>query len=215
MKYVFLVLFLCIILAFSFFLYTWYRLHKQLHFHSPNSSYAPPQEWVARTQFVQNPDGQNIAYWYFPVDDAKAVVILIHGYNNPGGKPQMLGHAKYLRAKGYSTVLLDVRAYGESNGNTMSLGINEWQDVQSVYEVIKDLPENQTKKIGFFGVSMGAAIAINTAARTGAGDFVIASVPYASYDSLFFKQIEVAGFPPQIFFPFMKLAAKLEFGWNY
>ena len=197
------------------FLYTWYRLHIKLNLHSTNSHRDLPEGWETNTQYVTNRDGQGIAYWYFPVEESKATVILIHGYNNPGGKPQMLGHAEYLHDAGYSTVLLDLRAYGESDGNKQTLAVNEWKDVEAVYDKIKSLKENKNKKVGLFGVSMGGATAIMTAGKTGKGDFVIASVPYANFDSLFHFQIKAAGFPPSILYPFMMVAGRIELGENY
>lgn len=197
------------------FLYTWQRFNSKIHLHAEVAKRKLPAGWKTKTIFVTNQDNQKIAYWYFSVPDPKAIVILIHGYDNPGGKTEMLGHAEYLHNAGYSTVLLDLRAYGESEGNKMTLGINEWKDVEAVYDQIKSLPENKNKKIGFLGVSMGATTALVTAGETRKGDFVIASVPYADFNSLFKFQLRLANLPSSIFYPFMKAAALVEFGLNY
>lgn len=206
---------LILLIAISLFFYSWYRLHIKLNLHAENSKIKLPIGWKAETQFVTNSDTQKIAYWYFPVPSPKAVILLIHGYDNPGGKPQMLGHAQYLHENGYSTVLIDLRGYGESDGNKMTLAVNEWKDVEAVYDHTKSLPENVDKKIGFFGVSMGAATALITAGQTGKGDFVIASVPWMNFFSLFYAQIKAVSLPPTILYPFMILAAPLELGKNY
>lgn len=214
MKLMFLLIALLIIPV-CLFLYTWIRLHNVLNLHAVEDKSSVSFGTGAKTEFVTNKDGQGIAYWYFKVSNPKAVVILIHGYNNPGGKVHMLGHAKYLFEAGYSTVLLDLRAFGESGGNKISLGVNEWKDVSAVYDVISKLPENKNIKIGLFGVSMGAVTAINTAGMTGKGDFIIASVPYADFRSMFNSQIKYAGLPPLIFYPFMRLSALIEMGSDY
>ncbi|OGE31797.1 hypothetical protein A2631_01545 [Candidatus Daviesbacteria bacterium RIFCSPHIGHO2_01_FULL_44_29] len=197
------------------FLYTWYRLHVKLNLHSENSKRSLPTGWETKTQFVLNTDNQKIAYWYFPNDKLKAVVILVHGYSVPGGKSQMLGHAEYLQEAGYSTVLLDLRSFGESEGKKITLGVNEWKDVEAVFDCIKSLPENKDKKIGFLGVSMGAVTSILATGKTGKGDFVIASVPYANFQSMFYSQIKAAGLPSTIFYPFMKASALVELGKDY
>lgn len=204
-----------ILIILVLFAYTWYRLYVKLNLHAESAKRDLPNGWEAKTQYVVSIDGQRIAYWYFPADNSKATVILIHGYDNPGGKTQMLVHAKYLHDEGYSTVLLDLRAYGESDRNKMTLGVNEWKDVEAVYDQVKSLKENSGKKIGFFGVSMGGATAVMTAGKTGKGDFVIASVPYLDFSSLFRFQIRAAGLPPVIFYPFMKVAARIELGKDY
>ncbi|OGG12569.1 hypothetical protein A3D77_04480 [Candidatus Gottesmanbacteria bacterium RIFCSPHIGHO2_02_FULL_39_11] len=203
------------LLLFSLFFYIWYRLRVKLHLHAASDKRPLPAGWTANTFFITNRDGGKIAYWYFPVTGPKAIVILIHGYSNPGGKAQMLGHAEYLRNAGYSTVLLDLRSYGESKGNKITLGVAEWKDVEAVFDHIKSLSENKGKKIGFLGISMGGTTALTTAGETGKGDFVIASVPYANFSSLFHFQIKAAGLSPTIFYPFMKIAAFIELGRDY
>jgi dienelactone hydrolase len=94
-------------------------------------------------------------------------------------------------------------------------GTREWYDSQAVYTALRSKPENAKKKIGFFGLSMGGATCLTTVGKTGYGDFVIASVPYASLDNLFRFQIKKTGFPIFPSFYFMKIAAMIEFGFNY
>ena len=53
-----------------------------------------------------------------------------------------------------------------------------------------------------------------SAGETHKGDFVIASVPYANFDSMFHSQIKVAGLP-QIIYPLLKVSALIEFGKGY
>jgi alpha-beta hydrolase superfamily lysophospholipase len=197
------------------FLFTWYRLYITLHIHAKEDIVKVPPGWDTTLQFVNTIDNQKIAYWYFPVKNSKAVVILVHGYSNPGGKSQMIWHAKYLNASGYSTVLPDLRGYGSSSGHKMTLGVDEWKDIEAVFDDVKAKNENKDKKIGFLGISMGAVSSIVACGKTGKGDFVIASVPYAGFDTLFPFQIQSAGFPSQIIYPFMKIAALIELGRNY
>jgi dipeptidyl aminopeptidase/acylaminoacyl peptidase len=204
-----------LVVILALFLYSWYILHIKVNLHSENSTINLPTGWVAKTQFVTNSDTQKIAFWYFPVERSKAVVILVHGYSIPGGKPQMIGHAQYLHDAGYSTVLVDLRSFGESEGDKITLGMNEWKDLEAVFDHIQSLPENKEQKIGFLGISMGAATSLVTAGETNKGDFVIASVPYADFTSLFRSQIAAVGFSPTIFYPFMKGAARIELGENY
>ncbi|HYD35819.1 MAG TPA: alpha/beta fold hydrolase [Vitreimonas sp.] len=197
------------------FLYVWYRLHTQLNFHAEASEYTFPDGLTAETQFVTNANGQQIAYWSFPVKNPKAVVILVHGYSNPGGKTSMLGHVPYLRKAGYSTVLVDMRSFGESEGEKIYMGVKEWQDLEAVYDHLSSLSENKDKKIGYLGISMGATTSLVTVGKTQKGDFIIASVPYKNLQSLFAFRIDKEGFPASIFTPFMTTAGYLEFGRSY
>lgn len=170
----------------------------------------------ASLEFAKNSDGQKIGYWYIPAKKSKAIVILVHGYFPPeGGKTLALHHAKYLHDAGYTTVLVDLRAHGDSEGRKIFLGIKEWNDVESVYKAVVKKPETKHKKIGFFGASMGAVISLMAAGIMQKGDFVIAVAPYASLDRLFTFQIRKNGLPVFPFLYCMKAAAILEFGLHY
>ena len=61
---------------------------------------------------------------------------------------------------------------------------------------------------------MGAVTAIITSGKTGKGDFIIASVPYASFNQQFAFQLSKEHLPP-VLLPFLKLAATIEFGASY
>lgn len=195
--------------------FIWVQFHNKLNVHSPSDVVAIPEGWKLHTQYVVNVFGKKIAYWHIPVANPKAVVILVHGYSIPGGKPQMLVHAQYLRDAGYSTVLLDLQSFGESEGKKITLGVREWKDVEAVYDEVRSYPEYKQTKVGFLGVSMGAATAIMTTGFSSKGDFVIASVPYSSFDSMFHKQLAALGYPPTLLYPFMHIAGIIELGNDY
>ncbi|MBI3955154.1 alpha/beta hydrolase [Candidatus Gottesmanbacteria bacterium] len=127
----------------------------------------------------------------------------------------MLPHADYLTKNGYSVLLMDLRSTGESTGTKVYLGAKEWQDVEASYSYLNSLPENKDKKIGYFGISMGAATAIITAGKTQQGDFVIASVPYASLNKLFSFQIVREHLYVPLFLPLTKISASIELGSHY
>lgn len=199
------------------FLYTWSQLHSSLAVHiTPNKELIAKFPLPYEKRSFKTSDGVRIASWYLPVKDSKGVVILVHGYSSKdGGKAFMLPHAKYLRDANYSTLLVDLRSAGDSDGNKVTLGVTEWKDLVAAYDYLKTLPENDGKKIGFFGISMGAVTAINEVGESGKGDFVIASVPFSSFDSLYSWQIAKRGLPVPIFLPFLKIAAIIELGPGY
>jgi alpha-beta hydrolase superfamily lysophospholipase len=201
----------------ALFLYTWYRLAQKLHLHASPGPQTPGHYGLsAETQYVTTTDGERIAFWSFPVTHAKGVIILVHGYKQAeGGKGLMMNHVPYLAQAGYSTVVLDLRGHGESSGRKVSLGVKEWRDVEAVYDWVKAQSENQSKQVGLMGISMGAVTSLITAAETGKGDFVIASVPYASHARLFEFQVAKGGFPVFPFAYLMQLAAAIELGSSY
>jgi alpha-beta hydrolase superfamily lysophospholipase len=215
MKWFFFVSLTITLFFYGSFFYLRQQLRYYLHTHPFSETNVLTADFSPSTEYVITSDSKKIAYWYVPAKNPKAVVILVHGYHNPGGKGQMVGHARYLREAGYSTVLVDLRSFGESEGDRVKLGTQEWQDLESVYLAIRQRPENKGKKIGFLGVSMGAVSALNTAAKTGKGDFVIASVPYADVRSLQTTQLQQRGLPPAVFLYFLDQATVQELGAQY
>jgi len=159
-------------------------------------------------QFPSN--GDSLKSWYIPASKSKAIVIIVHGYLDV--KAVLLEHAVYLHDNGYATFLIDLRS--DSSKRKAMLGISEYKDVEAAYDYLKSLLINKTKKIGFFGGSMGAVSCIIELGKTGKGDFLIASVPYANFTSLFKKRLQGENLP-QFFLPFLQLAAIFELGWGY
>lgn len=204
-----------IIAFFGVFFFSWYNLHSSLAIHVLETGDDPARHGMIFRQYnFTAEDGVQLAGWYIPVENAKAAIIVIHGYEKKkGGKSEefTLRIAKHLHNAGYSLFLPDLRSYGESSGKKITLGVNEWKDAAASYGLVRQMPENQKLKIGFLGDSMGGAIAIITAGKTGKGDFVVASVPYANYHQLFSAQLAQDGIPG-FALPFVLLAAQWEIG---
>lgn len=200
----------------AIFIYTWLSFREKIYIHtSSNETLIKKYPIIYQEVTLKTSDGIKINAWYSPVKNAKGVVILIHGFTDKnGGKALMLPHADYLIKNGYSVFLPDLRAAGASGGSKTYLGSREWKEVEASYDYLKSLKENRDVKIGFFGISMGAVTAIVSAGQTGKGDFVIASVPFSSFDDQFKFELTKAGLWEPLFFPFLKLATIIEFG-NY
>ncbi len=217
MKYLILLFLVLIILLFICFLYTLWKFRQSIYIHANlNQKLIDSYPLDKKSVSFKTSDGEIISVWYMPVINSKAVIILIHGLTDKnGGKALMLPHADYLTKNGYSVLLLDLRSTGESTGTKVYLGTKEWQDVEASYSYLNSLPENKDKKIGYFGISMGAATAIITAGKTQQGDFVIASVPYASLNKLFSFQTAKQHLFTPLFLPLIKLSAAIELGNHY
>lgn len=198
------------------FTYTWYEFRSKLKLHINLNNPKLSKDLKPIKKYFQTSDGIKISSWYMPVKNPKAVLILVDGYKETDEeKIRMFGHAEYLKKAGYSTLLIDLRGFGESEGNKITFGINEWKEIEAAYDYMKSLTENKDKKIGFLGISMGAVISITAKGITGKGDFIIASTPYASFKSLFEFQIKKRRLPSLLLLPILRIAATLELGLNY
>lgn len=195
-----------------------YRLNSEikhrLEIHSLEDRVDSPLGKNAEIKYFVSSSNQKLAYWYFPVKNAKAVIILAHGFANPGGKSQMIVHTEYLKKAGYTTIIPDLRSFGDSEGNKIYLGTKEWQDLIDTYNLVKSFPENKDKKIGYLGVSMGAASSITAVAQSGQGDFIIASVPFKSFDSLAEFRLKNNKYFSFIR-PFIKISGLSQLGLSY
>lgn len=94
---------------------------------------------------------ENIDTWYHPIDSSKGIVVLFHGYK--GEKTSLEKNAAAFRAMGFSTILVDFRGSGNSDGWSTTIGYQEAQNVVSAYEYAGEFSEN----VILYGVSMGAA----------------------------------------------------------
>jgi len=87
-------------------------------------------------------------------------ILLLHGRSQ--NRLSMLGYADFLLASGYSVVMMDSRAHGESGGSVATYGHLERYDVSAVIDAL--IASEQVTRVFAFGESMGAAIALQAAA---------------------------------------------------
>lgn len=91
--------------------------------------------------------------WWIPGDADKGSVLLLHGIR--ANRTAMIGRARLLAKHGYSVLLIDLQAHGESSGETITLGLRESAGVQSAREWIRS--RRLGKPIAAIGVSLGGA----------------------------------------------------------
>jgi uncharacterized protein len=210
------VLILIALFVLGLFAYSWYELSSKLrlHINLRNSKVFNKLKLIKKN--LTTSDGVRIASWYLPVKNSKAVVIVVDGYKETHEeRVRMFEFTEYLNNAGYSTLLIDLRSIGESEGNKISFGVNEWKDVEVAFDYIKSLPGNRNKKIGFLGISMGASTSIIANGITGKGDFIIAATPYSSFKNLFDFRLRKKGLPSFPFLSIIRLIAFFELGFNY
>ena len=104
------------------------------------------------------------AVHYTPENSNDKWVVLIHGYGN--NHTAMYTYAQSYLANGYNVLMIDQRAAGESEGEWLTMGAAESQDVALWTKEIAR--RNSNAKITLHGVSMGAATAMLAAARSDA-----------------------------------------------
>lgn len=92
-----------------------------------------------------------ISGWLIPADSAKGTIILFHGYSSC--KSLMLDKAEIFYQMGYNTLMMDFMGAGGSEGNQITVGFIEAQQVKTAFDFIRS---RQEKNIILYGTSMGA-----------------------------------------------------------
>ena len=126
----------------------------------------PPEGVAEEISFTAAGDSIRISGWFFPEPGAEPApaILLCHGIWT--GRRECLPLALRFWAAGYNVLCFDFRAHGLSGGRFTSVGHHETNDVLGAVEYLKQRPEVDPKRIGVVGFSMGAAAAIQAAART-------------------------------------------------
>ncbi|MBK7938719.1 MAG: alpha/beta fold hydrolase [Lewinellaceae bacterium] len=121
--------------------------------------YAPENYDLAGIKInIPAKDGVNLSGWFLSgeTNPAKATVIILHGIG--ACKETQFERAKILTQQGYNSVVLDLRAHGESGGDYCTFGYHEKYDIQAVVDSV--LPMTGGKPVGIWGASLGGAVAL-------------------------------------------------------
>jgi len=116
----------------------------------------PPADLpVQSVQFVSK-SGATLRGWFVPGQPDKGAVILMHGIR--ANRSQMTGLSEFLHRTGYSVLLFDFQAHGESIGKHITAGHLESLDAAAAVNFVhQKFPD---EKIGIIGFSMGGASAV-------------------------------------------------------
>jgi len=160
-------------------------------------------------------DGIMLRGWYIPNDASDTTIICMHGWTS--NRSSALAHTNFLHAQGFNLMYFDFRGHGESGGDISTIGHLERRDVEAALEFLKFNKEEHCAKIGFYGVSMGAAVAITEAAAHPEIRCVVAESSFDSYEYVagrwawVNKKIPYYPFvPPALFWVRMQLGADPE-----
>lgn len=106
---------------------------------------------------IPSSSGSRLHGWWIPsVIDGGGTVVLMHGVR--GNRLQMLGRARVLNEHGFSVLLFDFQASGESPGHRITFGKLEGLDAAAGVSFVRDRRPNE--RIGVIGTSLGGAAAL-------------------------------------------------------
>jgi uncharacterized protein len=126
---------------------------------------------------VQAADGAVLKGWEVkPKNPNGDWVLLYHGISD--NRTGNLAHAEFLLASRYSVVMMDSRAHGQSGGEMATYGWKERGDTRSIVAAL--YAGENVHHLYALGVSMGAAIALQSAASEPRIEAVVAEDPFAN-----------------------------------
>jgi alpha-beta hydrolase superfamily lysophospholipase len=133
---------------------------------------------ASKTDFtVRTSDGIELRGWkIIPPSPSRDWVLLFHGVSD--NRSGNLGHAEFLLRHGYSIVMMDSRAHGESGGQMATYGWKERYDTVAISNALYG--SENVRHLYALGVSMGAAIALQSAAVEPRIAAVTAEDPFAN-----------------------------------
>ena len=108
------------------------------------------------TVSIPSQSGANLAGWWIEHEHPTATVVLLHPIR--ADRRAMLGRAMLLYQAGYSTLLVDLQAHGESPGDAITMGSLERFDAQAAVAYVRSRHGDQP--VGVIGWSLGGAAAL-------------------------------------------------------
>lgn len=116
----------------------------------------PPPALAASPLAFPSASGALISAWFIQGEPRAGAVLLLHSVR--ADKRSMLGRARFLKALGFSVLMVDLQAHGESTGERITFGFREARDVDAALRRLAQLAPGE--RIGVLGTSLGAAAAV-------------------------------------------------------
>lgn len=105
---------------------------------------------------IQSESGSQLAGWWIQHPASRGAVVLLHPIRSD--RRAMLGRAAMLYDAGYSSLLVDLQAHGESPGQAITLGHLEAHDAKAAVDWVRQ--QDSQSKVGIVGWSLGGAAAL-------------------------------------------------------
>ena len=122
--------------------------------------------------FLKTSDGVRLYAWIVRADRPRGAVLYLHG--NAGSVEDRVEQARALRAMGFTTLLVDYRGYGASEGRPSEDGT--YRDAETGYEHLVRAEGFEPGRIALFGESLGGGPAIELARRKPCGTVILQGV---------------------------------------
>lgn len=161
--------------------------------------------------YITSFDGLKLHGRYYEYVPGAPIELMFHGYRGNSDR-DLCGGVQRCFQLGRSCLLVDQRASGESQGNTITFGIKEHRDCHSWLEFMVQ-HFGPDVKIILTGISMGASTVLMAAGSALPPQVkgVLADCGFTSAKAIISKVCRQIKLPPKLIYPFIRLGA-LIFG---
>jgi len=129
-------------------------------------------------------EGIPLSCWFIPSPrSGRGTIIYLHGVGE--SKIAALPMANLLHEHGFHVFLYDARGHGDSGGAFCTYGFYEKHDTSMIITWLCGRADITVGRIGLFGASMGAAVALQAAALDDRIHALVAESSFASLRSVF------------------------------
>lgn len=159
---------------------------------------------------VTNPDGMKLAGWFIP-SESGAVIIMQHGYKST--RDELLNEAEMMHRHGYGLLVSSIRAHDYSEGQLITLGKYEVDDMEAWYQYLLTRSDVNPDQIGIVGNSYGGMLSIQYAAQNKNIKAVVANSAFSSMTDTVSTSVEhFTGLPEFPFVPLIVIWAEQDTG---
>jgi fermentation-respiration switch protein FrsA (DUF1100 family) len=173
-------------------------------------------EWIKQARSlphtcyaVRSHDGLTLRGHYYEHHAGAPIELLMHGYRG-NAERDMSGAIDRCFALGHSTLIVDQRAAGKSDGHVITFGVNESRDCRAWVDLIlREIDPDARIIIG--GVSMGAATVMIAAGEELPPQVVgvLADCGYSTAKRIIKKVIAERGYPVELVYFFARLGGRI------
>jgi len=170
----------------------------------------PPADLPVQAIQFQSSSGATIHGWLLAGQPGTGVVILMHGIR--ANRLQLLDHARFLFHAGYSVLLFDFQAHGESIGRHITAGYLESRDAAAAVDFVHQ--KFPGAKVCVNGFSMGGAAVVLADPPLHVNAMILESV-YPTIEQAITDRLEIRfGWLGKLGAPFLtrQLKPRLGFG---
>jgi pimeloyl-ACP methyl ester carboxylesterase len=152
--------------------------------------------------------------WFLPAEGSERVIIMVHGNggNRNAEGSGALDIAGELVGHGYNVLMFDLHGCGESDGNTVSGGYYEKDDLEGAVDYISG---RGYEKIGVLGFSLGAVSSLLAAAEDPDIDAVVSDSAFADLNDIIETEFARRTHAPEFFLHPILFMIKIMYGVDF